>query len=89
MVARNPTLAEPFRSILNAATPDVKPVPMWRGVKIHAHFVYPPIPTRKFDWCASTDNYDGTDGGNEPLGWGATEQEAINDLIEQLEDEAE
>lgn len=83
---RNAHVAEPLRSIINAATPHVKPVPMWRGVKINTDFIYPPIPTRAFDWCAATDNYDGTDGGNEPLGYGSTEAEAIADLIEQLED---
>ena len=40
--------------------------------------VYPPIPIRSFDWCAY---YEG-DWANEdgPRGWGATREEAIEDL---------
>ena len=39
-------------------------------------FVYPPIPLRKFDWCAY---YEGTEeSGN--YGWGATEDDAIASL---------
>jgi hypothetical protein len=60
---------------------------MWRGTKIVTDFIYPPVPSRQFDWCAVTDNYDGADGGNEPIGYGPTEAAAIADLIEQLEDE--
>jgi hypothetical protein len=49
---------------------------------VKTEHVYPPIPIRKFDWCAFDDNY-------EPglsIGWGPTEQAAIADLMEQLED---
>lgn len=58
------------------------------GVKIHTHHVYPPIPVRSMDWSAVTDNYDGAPDSStrHQIGRGATEQEAINDLIEQLED---
>ena len=89
MSERNTHVAEPFRSILNAATPHVKPIPMWRGTKIVTNFDYPPISCRNFDWSAVTDNYDGADDSTDPIGRGATEQDAIADLIEQLEDEAE
>lgn len=40
--------------------------------------ICPPIPDRRFDWCAY---YDGDEEGG-PRGYGATEQEAVNDLIE-------
>lgn len=50
-------------------------------MKIITNFVYPPIPLRYFDWSAVTDNYEGGD----PIGYGSTEQEAINDLITQVE----
>lgn len=44
---------------------------------VTAH-VYPPIPTRSSDWCA---HYEGEEeAGN--YGWGATEEEAIADFIE-------
>jgi len=61
------------------------------GVKIHTSHDYPPIPVRSFDWSATDDNYDcdyDQDGffTSCPIGRGATEQEAINDLIEQLEE---
>lgn len=64
------------------------------GVKIHTNFDYPPIPVRDMDWSAIADDYDMTDVDEEghpysncPVGHGATEQEAINDLLEQLEDQ--
>jgi hypothetical protein len=38
-----------------------------------------PIPMRQFDWEAVRDGYEGGD----PLGLGATEEEAIADLLEQ------
>lgn len=50
---------------------------------IHTHFVYPPIPTRNFDWMACRGDY-------EPgvrVGYGATEQAAIDDLLEQEDSE--
>lgn len=46
--------------------------------KIVTHNSFPPIPTNKFDWCAF---YDGEEeAGN--YGYGATEEEAIADFIE-------
>jgi hypothetical protein len=42
----------------------------------------PPIPIRSMDWAARTTNYDGGD----PIGRGATEQEAIDDLLDWLEE---
>lgn len=61
------------------------------GVKIHTTFECPPIPVRDMDWSAVTDDYDvdcDQDGyfSNSPHGRGATEQEAIADLLEQLEE---
>jgi hypothetical protein len=44
----------------------------------------PPIPTRRLDWSAVTDDYEPGD----PMGNGATELEAINDLLDQLEEDA-
>ena len=41
----------------------------------------PPIPIRLFDWSAIDDD---TYEPGCPIGWGATEQEAINDLLEKL-----
>ena len=41
----------------------------------------PPIPIRQFDWSAIDDD---TYEPGCPIGWGATEQEAINDLLEKL-----
>ena len=39
-------------------------------------FVNPPIPCRDFDWSAMHDGYDAGD----PIGWGSTEAQAIDDL---------
>jgi hypothetical protein len=41
----------------------------------------PPIPTRAYDWMATRDGYDPGD----PIGHGATEDQAIADLVEQEE----
>jgi hypothetical protein len=54
-------------------------------MRIVAHLVTPPIPCRDFDWCA----YDsGThDPENNPIvGWGRTKEEAIADLLRQIEE---
>jgi hypothetical protein len=41
---------------------------------IQTHFVYPPIPIRRFDWVAYRDP-------ERECGYGATEAEAIADLL--------
>ena len=51
------------------------------GVTIYASNTFPPIPCRQFDWAAWDDNL-GADCS--PVGRGTTEQQAINDLTEQL-----
>ena len=62
-------------------------------MKIKTNFDYPPIPVRSFDWSAiDEDTYDcdcDQDGffSLSPIGHGATEAEAIADLMDQLEDE--
>jgi hypothetical protein len=51
----------------------------WEGSpRIKTEHVYPPIPVRSCDWAAWYDGYE--EGG--PTGSGATEAEAIRDLIE-------
>lgn len=52
-------------------------------MKIKTEHVYPPIPIRQFDWCAYDD--DTYDGPGSRIGHGATEQAAIDDLLEQIE----
>lgn len=48
---------------------------------IKTHYDFPPIPLRSLDWSAiDDDTYE--PGGN--VGRGATEAEAIQDLLEQL-----
>lgn len=42
--------------------------------------IYPSIPIRQFDWSAVTDNYE----PGMPIGYGTTEQSAIDDLLELL-----
>lgn len=61
--------------------------------KISTHYERPPIGTRAFDWSATLDDYDpgepdesGTYHGGGPIGHGATESEAIADLMQQIED---
>lgn len=53
-------------------------------MRIKTQFVYPPIPIRSFDWSAVDDNT--YDGPGSPIGWGPTEQAAIDDLLEQIQD---
>lgn len=60
--------------------------------KIITSHEYPPIPVRSFDWCAHWDDYEppdvnGEGGGPGPVGWGATEAEAIADFKASLDDE--
>ena len=59
-----------------------------RGLRIVTQYDPPPIPGRCFDWSAITDEYDGApDAGPRAraIGWGATEEEAVRDLVERLE----
>jgi hypothetical protein len=58
----------------------------YNGQQIITSFDYPPIPIRTCDWSAVTDNYDGAEDSNDPIGRGTTEKEAIEDLIKQLGD---
>lgn len=39
---------------------------------------------KSWDWCAVTDDYDGQE--TDPIGYGATPREAVEILMEQLED---
>jgi hypothetical protein len=52
------------------------------GRRINVERINPPIPDRRYDWCASEDNYD----QGACLGWGSTLSDAVYDLREQLED---
>ncbi|WP_425909021.1 hypothetical protein [Nitrobacter sp. TKz-YC02] len=62
------------------------------GIKISTCHEYPPIPIRDMDWSAvDDDTYDcdcDQDGffSTCPIGRGATEQEAIDDLLAQIEE---
>jgi hypothetical protein len=51
-------------------------------VKIRTEFIFPPIPSRQFDWTAIDDD---TYEAGAPIGFGATEEAAIADLLEQIE----
>lgn len=58
------------------------------GWKIKTSYWAKPIPDRSRDWSAWDD---ATFSGevSDPVGWGATEPEAIADLIEQLSERAQ
>ncbi len=49
--------------------------------KIVTTHVFPSIPIRSFDWSA---HYDGEEGDFMAIGWGSTEEDAIEDLKEQF-----
>lgn len=51
-------------------------------MKIRTDFWPKPIPPRNFDWTAVDDDYE--PGG--PIGFGRTEQEAIDDLKAQVDE---
>lgn len=46
--------------------------------KIITNHECPPIPIREYDWSALREDWD----LDEPIGYGRTEQDAIDDLIE-------
>jgi hypothetical protein len=50
-------------------------------MRIRTEHLFPPIPDRSHDWCAVDDD---TYEPGQPIGYGATEQQAIDDLISQL-----
>jgi hypothetical protein len=50
---------------------------------IKTNHEYPPIPVRNMDWCAWVD---GTEDEDMIQGWGPTEQTAIADLLDRLEE---
>ena len=52
-------------------------------MKIITTYDRKPIPTCKFDWSAIDDD---TYEAGCPQGFGATEQQAIDDLLEQIEE---
>jgi hypothetical protein len=62
---------------------------------VKTSFDYPPIPIRSMDWSAIDDrsyDVDCDERGfftNCPIGHGATEQEAIDDLLAQIEERAD
>ena len=56
------------------------------GIRIRTTHEFPPIPVRSFDWSAIDDyTYDGAEDSNCPIGHGTTEEDAIEDLLEQIE----
>ncbi len=70
--------AEHMASVLSFVEKALTPK---REPKIQTSPIFPPIPIRSLDWCAHFDNYE----PGQPIGHGATEQEAIEDLKEQVE----
>lgn len=62
------------------------------GYKIVTHYECPPIPIRSMDWSACEHDNDDADWDGErwvidrPVGYGATEEEAIEDLLRQLKE---
>ena len=57
------------------------------GRRIRTDHVYPPIPIRAWDWSAvDDDTYCGCPDCHCPVGLGATEDAAIADLLEKMED---
>jgi len=53
-------------------------------MNIRTVHICPPIPIRDFDWCAYDE--DTFDGEGRPVGYGSTEEEAIADLRQKIEE---
>ena len=53
-------------------------------MQVHTSFDHPPIPIRNKDWSAIWDDYDYApdESWPSPIGHGATEKEAIQDLLD-------
>lgn len=51
-------------------------------MKIETACICPPIPCRNFDWQATSEDYEEGD----PIGFGETEVEAIEDFKEKFEE---
>ena len=54
--------------------------------KVNISHVYPPIPTRQFDWCAAFDGDEPNDDGQMLAGYGATKAEALSDLLDRVDE---
>jgi hypothetical protein len=52
-----------------------------RVLSVKTNHVRPPVPFRNCDWNAVDDR---TYEGGDLIGWGETEQQAIDDLLEQI-----
>jgi|SRR5215467_14296430 len=59
----------------------LKPDPDYSRLDIRISDVFPPIPIRKFDYCAT--DYATYDGPGCPIGYGETPQAAMLNLIEE------
>ena len=53
-------------------------------MKILTNYWFKPIPTNRFDWSAVTEDYDGAEDSHDPVGYGATEAEAVRDLWREI-----
>lgn len=67
------------------------PIHTVQGWRIRTDCIEPPIPCRDFDWCAVLDDY--YDGAPDTpyglcslIGAGPTEEKAIDDLLEQVDE---
>lgn len=62
--------------------------PVWAHMLVQKHgeiltsYWMKPIPDRSCDWEAVFEDYDGATDSHCPMGFGHTEQEAIEDLLE-------
>jgi len=75
-------LADDIQEIMGTSKPKIK-----YRTKIKTNYEVKPIPIRNFDWTAVLDDYDSGDEDS-VLGQGRTELEAIEMLLEQLDDKA-
>lgn len=75
-------MLDQMHELSGSAKPDIM-AKLFSPRKIVTSYVSPPIPYRQNDWFA---HYDGEEeAGN--YGWGATEEEAIRDFIENCKED--
>lgn len=56
-------------------------------MRVVTSYVCPPIPDRGADWCAYLEKDEGEEDA--PRGWGMSKLGALENLLEQLEDDKE
>jgi hypothetical protein len=55
-------------------------------MNIRTIHICPPIPNRNYDWCAYDNDKFDAENSDSVVGYGSTKEEAIADLLQQIEE---